>query len=313
MNYGIRKLCIVLIAFLLASTVFVFGQRAGGGAKSNPAESKPTPRSAQGHPDLNGFWRTPRGVTTQQFQRSSDGSVLFDFALDQGSNGLCTDESCQNPNQPPYKPEYMAKVKEIAKTNFGGTSTLDPLMDCKPPGVPRAGISGIQIIQSPKATAVLYENLTYRVIYTDGRQHPQDLDHTYYGDSIGRWEGDTLIVDTVGFNDDTWLGGDVGGRQMYSSIHSDQMHVVERWTRKGDVITYEATVEDPVMFSKPWVINPRKVQIAKSDDYLLPNYCVNDGVLKAHYVAPSENDKDIQNKCASHRCDAPVPVRKSSE
>ena len=100
--------------------------------------------TADGHPDLNGFWNTPPAQTAQQFQRAADGSILFDFSVDQGKEPLCVDESCQAPNQPPYKPEYMAKVKQIAATMVGGTTPLDPDKSCKPAGLPRAGIGNTQ-------------------------------------------------------------------------------------------------------------------------------------------------------------------------
>ena len=127
----------------------------------------------------------------------------------------CNDDSCIDPNEPPYKPEYMAKVKEIAATEYDGTTPLDPQMDCKPLGVPRAGIDAMQIVQTPEVIAILYEGAPYslyRIIYTDGRPHPKDLDTTYMGDSIGHWEGDTLVVDVVGLSDETWLAGGVASR-----------------------------------------------------------------------------------------------------
>ena len=72
----------------------------------------------------------------------------------------------------------------------------------------------------------------YRIIYMDGREHPKDLDTSYMGNSIGHWEGDTLVIDTIGLNDETWLG-----RNKYQEIHSDKEHVVERWTRTSDVLS----------------------------------------------------------------------------
>ena len=81
------------------------------------------------------------------------------------------------------------------------------------------------------------------------------------------------MVDTIGFNDDTWLGGDVGGHHMLTSIHSEKEHVIERWTREGNVITVETTVEDPVAFTKPWVIPARKIHVADPNDYLVTYFC----------------------------------------
>ena len=97
---------------------------------------------------------------------------------------------------------------------------------------------------------------------------------SFLGDSIGHWEGDTLVVDVTGLNAETWLGGGSPGNQKYTSIHSDQEHVVERWTRRGDTITYEAAVEDPVMFTRPWVITPRQAELATPGEELLESPCV---------------------------------------
>ena len=94
----------------------------------------------------------------------------------------------------------------------------------------------------------------YRIIPTDGRKHDQrgEFEYTYLGDTVGRWEGDTLVLDSVGFTDATWLGR--GG-----FFHSEQMHVVERFTRQGDVLLYDVTVEDPEVLVEPWVLPTRTV------------------------------------------------------
>lgn len=268
-------------------------------------DGKTLPRTPDGHPDFNGLWNDSV-VAGRTFERGSDGSILFDFSTSYNEGKLCTDDSCQQPNQPPYKPEYMAKVKEIAKTEYGGSTKLDPEMQCKPYGLPRGAIGGaMMIVQTPQIIAFLYEghpqpSSVYRVIYMDGRPHPKDLDTSFYGHSVGHWEGDTLVVDVVGLNDETWLGGDIGGRAKYTSIHSDKEHVIERWTRTGDVLTYEATVEDPVMFTRPWVITPRHVHVASADDDLLELFCTPEGAGGDHMVTP--NDKDIETKCG-YRCD----------
>ena len=118
-------------------------------------------------------------------------------------------------NQPSYKPEYMAKVKQVAASMYNGTSALDPQMDCRPMGIPRAGIGSMQVVQTPQQIAILYEGApssVFRIIYMDGRSHPADLDTTFMGDSIGHWEGDTLVVDVDGLNDETRLEGGARAR-----------------------------------------------------------------------------------------------------
>jgi hypothetical protein len=155
------------------------------------------------------------------------------------------------PNKPEYKPELLAKVKDLSDKQ----GVLDPAFYCKPQGVPRMG-APTQIVQTQGQVVFLYgaSNL-FRVIPTDGRPHRADADPSYMGDSIGRFEGDTLVVDVTNFNDDTWLGSD-------GYFHSEKMHVVERLTRKGDVITYTATVEDPGVLAKPWTMTARDLTIS---------------------------------------------------
>jgi hypothetical protein len=269
-------------------------------AQQQPAAAaQPTARMPDGHPDLNGFWMNPvktsaDGADTgpEQVQheatRASDGSLLFDFA---GPNNAQLPRR-QQTNQPHYKPEYAAKVNDIADHMYGGSTNLDPMVACKPLGVPRGGFGTMEIAQTPKVIALLFEEpQNDRLIYTDGRQHPKDLDTSFMGDSIGHWEGDTLVVDVAGLNDETWYAGGVNSDMTHSTIHSDKEHVTERWTVKGNLITYQATVEDPVMLAEPWVINPRRVQRASSDDYLMQFNCITNDV--GHIIQPSATDKFI--------------------
>src|SRR5207237_9158968 len=121
-----------------------------------------------------------------------------------------SDRTCVSCENPPYKPEYMAKVKEIVAAMHGNASPLDPQYDCKPYGVPRGSLRGgggygMQIVQNKDVLAFLYEDRPgpyFRIVYLNA-QHPQDLDPSYYGHSIGHWEGDTLVVDVVGLHDET--------------------------------------------------------------------------------------------------------------
>jgi hypothetical protein len=275
------------------------------------AQAKPTPRMADGHPDLSGFYgvgvagvndygKVATGAEAGGLVKTADGSIFFDYAGAEGGAGHPDDGANvkQAANQPPYKPEYMTKVKAIADSVYGTITSQDPFLECKPSGVPRSSIGGMMhIVANPKFIALLYENdpgPQYRLIYTDGRKHPDDLDTSYMGHSIGHWDGDTLVVDTVGLNDETWYT-QTGGANKFTSIHSDKEHVIERWTRKGDDLEYQATVEDPVMLTKPWVLAPRHTQIGPSDDYIQPEMCnTND---KAHIIAPSDKDRFQCNFC----------------
>jgi hypothetical protein len=280
------------------------------------AKAQNVKRMADGHPDFSGFYNVdPKageesGANEQSsgphvLKKLPDGSILYEHTgeVDAGT-GLDTTPADGGPNVPPYKPEYMQKAKAIAATGYGNATKLDPMFDCKPLGVPRTQLQSLsvafpilQIVQNPDALAILFEASPgpfYRIIYTDGRGHPNDLDTSYMGDSIGHWEGDTLVVDTIGLNDDTWYSA---GTKMsgYANIHSEKEHVIERWSRSGNKLTYQATVEDPVMLTRPWVIPPKVMTVAVPGDYLQPEMCnTND---KSHLVSESEKDKYLCNWC----------------
>ena len=171
-------------------------------------------------------------------------------------------------------------------------------------------MNGILVVQTPQLIAVLCEAApcsTYRLIFTDGRPHPDPdgLEPSFWGHSIGRWEGNTLVVDTVGLTEESWVGGGgATGRNMYTSIHSDKLHVIERWTRDGDVLTNDVVVEDPVAFSKPWVIGPRRVRHASPDDVICESICK--PTPKEHFVPPDPSDPDIKSRCG-YRCESDEP------
>ena len=212
-------------------------------ANSGDPAAKPTPRLVDGHPDLNGFWAIGRGPDTP---------VNSEFGQRNPSirRGDARNAAAQyaDPNQPPYKPELMEKVLDLAKNE----SKVDTAFFCKPGGVPRIGPPH-SIVQAPGMPIVfLYQvnsGNTFRIVPTDGRARSSYLADLYYGDAIGRWEGDTLVVDTISFNDETWLG-------IYGWFHSTKLHVIERISRVGDTLHYQATVEDPDVFTRPWTMNP---------------------------------------------------------
>jgi hypothetical protein len=221
--------------------------------------SPATPRTADGKVDLNGIWGVaplPPAARPGQSVRwllplkgvNPEGGDVF-----KGLDRVQVNARAAAPNKPEYKPELLAKVKELSEKQ----GVLDPAFYCKPQGVPRMG-PPTQIVQTPGQVVFLYgaSNL-FRVIPTDGRPHRADADPSYMGDSTGRFEGDTLVVDVTNFNDDTWLGSD-------GYFHTEKMHVVERLTRKGDVVTYSATVEDPDVFAKPWTTTPRDLRLSTS-------------------------------------------------
>jgi hypothetical protein len=226
-------------------------------ASADDPAKKPTPRLADGHPDLNGFWAIGRGPDTPV--GSGFGTRNANIKRGEARNAAA---QYADPNQPPYKPELIEKVKDLAKNE----SRVDTAFFCKPGGVPRVGPPH-SIVQAPGMPIVLLYEVssgnTFRLVPTDGRPHDPNADLLYYGDAIGRWEGDTLVVDSIGFNDETWLG-------IYGWFHSDKMHVTERITRAGDTLRYQATVEDPEVFTKPWTMNPW-VSVRTTKELILEN------------------------------------------
>ena len=171
-------------------------------------------------------------------------------------------------NKPMYKPQYWETVKKLDQNG----NTEDPSYGCLPAGVPREG-PPVEIIQTAKKVFFLFPGggghiaipASYRVIPIDGRKHTNldDLDGSWYGESIGHWEGDTLVVDTIGFNSSTWL--DIEGY-----FHSENMHVIERLTRDGNNLTWQATVEDPDVLLQPWVWASRTVHLNPNPAALIP-------------------------------------------
>jgi hypothetical protein len=132
----------------------------------------------------------------------------------------------------------------------------DPAFHCKPAGVPRMGPPA-KIVQTPAELIFLYQQAnTFRVIPIDGRPHDpiKSQDTTWYGDAVGKWEGETLVIDIVGFNDESWLGWP-------GWLHSNNMHVIERYTRTGNALRWEAIVEDPDTLLEPFRMDARTLRL----------------------------------------------------
>ena len=176
----------------------------------------------------------------------------------------------------PYRPEAPAKQKE----NFTNRAAADPETRCFQPGVPRAAYvrSPFQIFQNDRAVYIVYQDVhAYRIIYLDGSPHNDGLGYAM-GDSRGHWEGNTLVADVTSFSDSTWL--DAAGNH-----HSDELHVVERYTRTSlDTLTYEATIEDPKVFTRPWRIRmPLRLQ---KGIQIVEDECEEGGNGRRHHVPP---------------------------
>jgi hypothetical protein len=206
----------MISAVVLTSALTAAPQRA-------PAPGQPLPRTAGGKPNFQGIWQAS----------STAAADLQDHAA---RYNMLADRSVVADPEIPYQPWAARKKAE----NFQNRAKADPLASCYIPGVPRIMYLDFpfQIFQTPQAIAIAFEwSLVYRLIYTDGSPHPNDYE-AWMGDSRGRWDGDTLVVDVGNNNDKTWF-------DMAGDFHSNALHVVERYRMTGaDTIQYEATIED---------------------------------------------------------------------
>jgi len=220
------------------------------------------PRTGDGHPNLNGIWQALNTANWDlQGHAAGMGRVAALGTEDAIPPGLGVVEG----EDIPYLPAALAKRNE----NRANRLKLDPEVKCYLPGVPRANYMPypFQIVQSQKNIMIAYEYAgAVRVINMEKPTKPPA--DSWMGWSNGRWEGDTLVVDVIGQNEDTWF--DRSG-----NYHSDELHVTERFTRTGDVtMNYEATIEDPKTFSKPWKINMPLYRHVEKNAQLLEFKCV---------------------------------------
>jgi hypothetical protein len=188
-------------------------------------------RTPDGKPDLNGIWQVLN-------------SAHWDIEAHSPEEGVPGGQGVVEGGPLPYQPWALAKRKE----NQASRATADPLAKCYLPGVPRVTYVPMpfEIVQTPKHVVMAYEIAhTRRIIYTDGSPHAEALEF-WMGDSRGKWEGDTLVVSTNNFTDKTWF--DQAG-----NFHSTALKVTERYSPNGpNHINYEATIEDPKVFTRPW-------------------------------------------------------------
>ena len=211
----------------------------------------PAIATSQTHPDLNGLWANVSALPLNGLQRESEAGVSK-TALDTGTVRQAeVPGALPATRAPQYKPEFQEKVKYLSDNE----SKTDPVFYCGWPGVPRIGPPR-RIIQLPQEFVFLYEDMsgnTFRVVPMDGRPHNPDANPTYNGDSVGRWEGDKLVIDVTNFVEDTWFGEN-------GYFHTDAMHVTERLWRVGENLAYQVTVEDPKVLTAPWTMPARVVK-----------------------------------------------------
>ena len=225
--------------------------RGAGRGRGPVVPQGPTPRLPDGKPDFSGVWRPDNGLVGDISRILKPGDTLS------------------------LKPEAEA----IMKSRKAGQ---DPEANCLPTGVPRMAPYPWTIASAPGRLFFIFEaNIhSYRQILMDGRQHPKDLDPTWYGDSIGHWEGDTLVVDTVGYNDLFWF--DFAGHP-----HTEKLHTIERYTRTdlGTLID-EVTIEDPGAYTKPFTLIAKNRLEPKSE--IMEYICQENNQDPSHIVGPAQ-------------------------
>jgi hypothetical protein len=248
------------VAVFSLAAVFTLGVRQTAGQAS--ASASGVRRTADGKPDLNGIWEA---LNTANWD-------IQDHAAHQGpvsalgaAYSVPAGQGVVEGNELPYKPEALAKKKENAEHWL----TQDPEIKCFMPGIPRATYMPypFQIVQTPKHILMAYEFASAgRTIYMDSKtEAPVD---SWMGWSQGHWEGDTLVIDVTGFMPDSWF--DRAG-----NYHSDALHVVERYTPiNHDALSYEVTVEDPQVYTRPWKMSMPLYRRLERNVQLLEYKCV---------------------------------------
>jgi hypothetical protein len=208
-----------------------------------PAAS-PAPRMPDGRPDLSGVWWRGSDV-------GGRGGQPLGGPRGQTFAGL-------------YQPSAVEKAKTLGDKD-------DPTLRCIPTAFGTLNVSLFdvgavgQIVQTPKFVVMLTETYHgFQIIPTDGRPHRDDVPPSYRGDAVGRWEGDTLVVDKTNFSDTNWISAE--GRV---SFHSDALHIVERYRRlDANTLEIEATIEDPKVLSAPWIVPKQTLQLAPFDQIM---------------------------------------------
>lgn len=243
------------IALLFVSSAFA--------QNAAPAQSVPpsgaTPRMANGKPDLSGVYQssTRRG---REWDAESPGE----------EPGIPAPRRPGDVRPGPREPiPFQDWARKQAQEYLNRRSIDDPAARCLPQPSPRTtpvGLFPVQLVQNAHDLVILYEYMDQaRVIPIDGRGHPEDMEPSYKGNSVGHWDGDTLVVDVVNFKPGGWLNSGV--------FTSEQLHLTERYTRVDrDQLNYEVTVEDPKIFTKPWTM--RATLMLREGTHLREYACV---------------------------------------
>ena len=242
---GVASVAFIVLSLAVVSGIGSAIAQEGDAGPKRPVPTGKTPRTAEGKPDLGGVW-------------TFEHNFIYDISV-----SLAPGETL--PLQP-----WAAKLTQEHM------SKDDPEANCLPTGVPRQNPYPWRIVQTPGLIFFLFEgNIhSYRQIFMDRKEHPADPNPTWYGDSIGHWEGDTLVIDSVGFNDKFWF--DFAGHP-----HTEKLHVIERFTRPDlGHLDYTATIDDPGAYTKPFTMHGHSVLLPHED--LMEYIC-------------QENNKDVSH------------------
>ena len=267
-RYGIGVAGAVAISLGTIHAAPQYGDAAAPAPQAPAAQQQnvPTPRTAGGHPDLSGMWGGGGGggggdkpdekgnltvvfkqrPCSQQQRDSGECAQAVNFERDSGV------EQRADANVPMYKPEFWERVQYLDRNGI----QEDPAFHCKPAGVPRMGPPAKMVQTATELIMMYQQNNLFRIVPIDGRPHDpiKSQDTTWYGDAVGKWEGDTLVIDIVGFNDESWLGWP-------GWLHSNNMHVVEKYTRNGNTVTWTSTVYDPDTLLEPFEMPERTLRL----------------------------------------------------
>ena len=252
------RACTTVLVLLAAGSAS--GQWLGYPAKNIPRNpdgtpnlSAPAPRTAAGRPDLSGGWQPTADPGDQAGGVEGIVAPKYQLNVMRDLNGAV-----------PFQPW----AAELFKQRQANKMRDNPMIQCLPAGVPRlnAYIHPYKIVQTPDLLVVLYESQTmFRQIFTDGRSHPSEPEPSWLGYSTGKWDGDSLVVETIGFNDKTWLDG-------FGHPHSDAMKLTERFRRRDfGHMDVEITIDDPKAYTKP--IRYLQPQVLQPDNELIEYIC----------------------------------------
>jgi len=250
----------VFVVFFVAAAFAVAAAQSGGGAISSTASpaspAGPVPRAADGHPDLSGVWWPGSDLTVRPLAPSPA-----------PASAPAAPAAAPRP-RPSFAGLYQPWAMEKAKTL---SDKDDPSLHCTSVAFGTLNVSlygmGVvgQIVQTPKFVVMLTETYHgFRLVPTDGRKHRDDVPPSLRGDSVARWDGDTLVVDTTNFTDTNWMAA-----EGLVSFHSDALHIVERYRRvDANTLEVEATVEDPKVLTGPWVVPKQTLRLAPFDQIM---------------------------------------------